>query len=867
MRLKYLLAIGVVALFFVILLANAQESALDGSTSRVVVILIDNSNSTTGFDRLGAVNSYVDNQTSNTDVIWLVSENCSSSGTSPCAPKEIRKNLTNCIDYLNNSLDDMLVFPLKNTNFDKLFKKAFAVLNNIDNSLYYTKLIVFFSDGGPDSLTYTYPPDGTSIIVKANDAGIRIDTINLNDDPLGILRDMSELTGGNSYNYNNGNLEPTSLASIGDLVWKDLNGNGIQESGEHGVHDVTVYLYDSTGSSNKTNSTNDSGYYIFTGLVPGNYSVGFDLPTGCNFSPQNQGYDDGLDSDANSTGMTDPIIIGSGDRNMSIDCGIVPVPGSIGDLVWNDSNGNGILDLGESGVQNVNVTLFNSNYSLINETSTNDSGYYIFTGLVPGNYSVGFDLPTGCNFSPQNQGYDDGLDSDANSTGMTDLIIIGPGDRNWSVDCGIVPIPPGSIGDLVWNDLNGDGIQDSGEPGVYNITVRLYDSTGSLNNTTSTNETGNYSFTGLIPDNYSIGFDLPTSYSFSPQNQGYDDGLDSDANSTGMTDSIRLGPGHRNMSVDCGIYSLGSIGNFVWLDSNGNGIQDLGERGFQKVNVTLFNSTDSPTNATSTNETGNYSFTGLIPDNYSIGFDIPSGYSFSPQNQGSDEDNDSDANSAGMTDTVIIGPGDRNMSVDCGINFSSSNRTVVFAFDTSGSMKKYYRLAPNESAEIVSGWSTFGNASVLIVSWDHASELLFGPAPLMGNEDRLAEILNNLSEMCIETDLTFYDQGLNGSLAALRDPAALPSNSSKIIVFLTGYSEFDAGEKLDDYISEANRSGYRIFTIGIGINETFEASQNQHHNLTRISEGTGGNFSTVTAFSPGDLNKTMETISRELNLV
>ena len=219
-----------------------------------------------------------------------------------------------------------------------------------------------------------------------------------------------------------------------------------------------------------------------------------------------------------------------------------------------------------------------------------------------------------------------------------------------------------------------------------------------------------------------------------------------------------------------------------------------------------------------------------------------------------------------MTDPVIIGPGDRNMSVDCGINFSSSNRTVVFALDTSGSMKKYYRFDQNESAEIVSGWSAFGNASVLIVSWDHASELLFGPAPLMGNENRLAEILDNLSEMCIETDLTFYDQGLNGSLAALRD-AAVSQNSSKIIVFLTGYSEFDPGEKLDDYISEANNSGCKIFSIGIGINETFEASQNQHHNLTRISEGTGGNFSTVTAFSPGDLNKTMETISRELNLV
>jgi hypothetical protein len=193
-----------------------------------------------------------------------------------------------------------------------------------------------------------------------------------------------------------------------------------------------------------------------------------------------------------------------------------------------------------------------------------------------------------------------------------------------------------------------------------------------------------------------------------------------------------------------------------------------------------------------------------------------------------------------------------------------TNATVVFALDTSGSMKKYYQLAPNESAEIVSGWSAFENSTVSIVSWDHASELLFGPAPLKGNEDRLAEILDNLSKMCIETDLTYYDQGLNGSLAELRDPAAVPPNSSKIIVFLTGYSEFEAGEKLDEYISEANELGFKVFTIGIGINESFEASKNQQLNLTKISEGTGGNFSPVAAFSPGDLNPIMEIISREL---
>ncbi len=190
------------------------------------------------------------------------------------------------------------------------------------------------------------------------------------------------------------------------------------------------------------------------------------------------------------------------------------------------------------------------------------------------------------------------------------------------------------------------------------------------------------------------------------------------------------------------------------------------------------------------------------------------------------------------------------------------NKTdLVFALDTSGSMKKYYRMAPNEGAEIVSGWSGFDNANVSIVSWDHKSELVFGPAPLEGNESRFAEVLDNLSELCIETDLTYYDQGLNGSLAVLRESLAGSPNSSRIIVFLTGFSEFEPGERLDDYISESNESGNRIFTIGIGINDSFNASQKQYDNLSKISDGTDGIFYKVTAFSSDELNPVIENIT------
>jgi len=398
--------------------------------------------------------------------------------------------------------------------------------------------------------------------------------------------------------------------------------------------------------------------------------------------------------------------------------------------------------------------------------------------------------------------------------------------------------------------------------------VKLINVTGSEQDNRTTNETGYYEFTNLSSGEYRVKFELPSGFLFSPKDQAFNDSIDSDANpSTGITDPIIIVPGEQNMDVDCGIVpNPGSIGDLVWNDTDEDGIQDLGESGASGISVKLINATGSEQDNRTTNETGYYEFTNLSSSEYRVKFELPSEFRFSPMDM-TDDKNDSDVNLVnGTTDPIIIGPGDRNMDVDCGI--SRTNPTViVFALDTSGSMKKYYRLAPNESSEIVSGWSVFNNATVSIVSWDHESELVFGPAPLTGNEIRIAEVLDSLSARCIETDLTRYDQGLNGSLAALRESASLAPNSSKIIIFLTGFSEFEPGENLDDYISEANESGCKIFTIGIGINESFNASMMQFLNLSKISERTGGEFSSVTAFGSRDLNSVMSNITRQVDAI
>jgi hypothetical protein len=116
----------------------------------------------------------------------------------------------------------------------------------------------------------------------------------------------------------------TALTALGDYVWMDTNRNGIQDGGETGVAGVTVDLLNSTGTSVlSVTTTNASGLYHFTGLLPGAYEVKFVAPIGEFFTLQSQGTNTNLDPNPNPlTGITSPVTLTAGQTNNSIDAGL-----------------------------------------------------------------------------------------------------------------------------------------------------------------------------------------------------------------------------------------------------------------------------------------------------------------------------------------------------------------------------------------------------------------------------------------------------------------------------------------------------------------------------------------------------------------
>jgi len=137
--------------------------------------------------------------------------------------------------------------------------------------------------------------------------------------------------------------DPTDLfpsAFLGNRVFQDLNGNGIQDDGDIGVDGVRVALlgagadsrFDTADDLRRNGTTLNGGYFGFSGLAAGRYKLSFlELPSGFEFSPLDQGSDGSVDSDVDPvSGSTFAIELQAGEQNKFVDAGLRPVVASRG---------------------------------------------------------------------------------------------------------------------------------------------------------------------------------------------------------------------------------------------------------------------------------------------------------------------------------------------------------------------------------------------------------------------------------------------------------------------------------------------------------------------------------------------------------
>ncbi|MBI3943433.1 MAG: carboxypeptidase regulatory-like domain-containing protein, partial [Chloroflexi bacterium] len=411
--------------------------------------------------------------------------------------------------------------------------------------------------------------------------------------------------------------------AIGDTVWVDTNGNGIQDNGEPGIPNVKVDLWvDTNGDGTvdtkiQTKTTDGNGHYLFTSLATGTYEVRIDtstLPAGLA-----QTYDyDGLITPDKAKVFLPPAT-----TNLDLDFGYSP-KGSIGDFVWYDANSNGLQDDGATGIGGVKVNLTNlgpdNTYGTADDTTypaqtTDVNGAYLFTGLPAGKYRVDVDEST---LPP-------GLGLTTNNEPMT--VTLTAGQNFLNADFGYVQQPGGAsggLGDYVWLDTNGNGVQDDGNTGIDGVTVRLYENLGGnfvliMTDTTHTilGQSGLYSFGNLPEGTYSVRVDYTT------LPLGYLPTYDLDGIATPDVALATLGVNEFREDVDFGYKPFicpasGTIGDTVWTDTNGDGVQNNGETGIPNVEVRLQMPGTTNQILATTDANGHYLFTNLPAGTYTV---------------------------------------------------------------------------------------------------------------------------------------------------------------------------------------------------------------------------------------------------------
>lgn len=455
--------------------------------------------------------------------------------------------------------------------------------------------------------------------------------------------------------------------AITGVAFNDTKGDGLRGTGEPGRAGALVSLLNSSDVVIDRTTTDWDGSYQFD-VADGMYKVEVSKPRDAAFTTQDYGSDDTIDSDVSvSTGLTDTITV-SGADVANIDAGLVSIPlGTVSGRAFNDANGDGLQGTGETGYAGVRVELATTDGEYAGSTETDANGDYTFTNVAPGEYVLYYARPTNGMLSPKDVG-SDATDSDADPlTGLTDYFTLASGGAAVR-DVGARAVG-GSIAGVAYFDADADGVRDSGEEGMPDQGVELRDPMGMVIAYTTTESDGSYQFDELPPGSYSVTFTPEVYWQLT----------------TSATQARTVTAG-TTATADAGLAfttNTGMIAGRVWVDSNGNGLQDGGEPA--RVGVTMelrAAGTSTVLGTTTTDDTGAYWFSWIAPGTYDVRAATMRPGTLA--NQGTDDTIDSDFDAlTHLVSGIAVGSWDAVENVDAGL----VNAAPVAGNDTAYTMQ------------------------------------------------------------------------------------------------------------------------------------------------------------------------------------
>ena len=402
--------------------------------------------------------------------------------------------------------------------------------------------------------------------------------------------------------------------TISGIVFNAKDHLGTYDSGDTLLSGWAVYLLDASGIPIAYKSTNSNGQYSFT-VSNGTYTPYLDVQSGwTNSSPE-------------------AVTVQVAGSSVQVNFGVYKISSAptytISGYVFNDSNQNGIFDNGEAGLGSWSVFLYNGVYgggssSFPSQiTSTNGSGFYQFSSLSPGNYTIVETLKSGW----------------TNTTARLQVVTITSSSAS-AINFGNYPVQL-----VTTYSISGMKFDAKDHTGVYNATIDSVISgwtffisgpNGIPLGETSTNSNGNYQFSGLPNGTYTIYENLNQVVSLGGPW----------SNSTPASQTVTIA-GSNQQGVNFGNYLRGSVPEYAvsgysFYDANNNSVYDAGDSPVSGLTAYLVGVSNSYWAQTVTNGSGYYDFENAPAGTYivecfdsSLAATTPSAYQITIINQSS----------------------------------------------------------------------------------------------------------------------------------------------------------------------------------------------------------------------------------------
>lgn len=338
--------------------------------------------------------------------------------------------------------------------------------------------------------------------------------------------------------FNFGELQ---AARVSGTVYQDSNNNGSIDPGE-ALGGVTLTLTGTDDQGNPVNltvTTAADGSYLFPNLRPSDaagYTLTETQPSGLADYPGAAGTQPGSTggTPAQNRVTTIPVVSGT----LADGYNFREHPASLSGQVYLDTNNNGVVDGGETGLSGVTVTLTGTDVndaSVSRTTATAADGSYAFSGLIGGTYTLSETHPVL---------YEDGRETAGSASGTVDnssfslnpaqnritAITVPSGTDAVGYLFGERPALPATVSGVVWyNSVTPkDNFQEPGEPGLVGWRVEAVRA-GAVIGSAITAADGTYTITGLpAGTGYELRFIHPNGALFGnpiSQDSGYSDSV------------------------------------------------------------------------------------------------------------------------------------------------------------------------------------------------------------------------------------------------------------------------------------------------------------------------------------------------------